>query len=123
MSYRKKRHPSKPEPMEQQTLTPEVKYNNPGVSRDLSTSKLTSGLPYQRSVVTEDVDRLIAKWDDKLLTPIVVSFRDGNFNVVDGQHRIAAMRKMAGGGDVIVPCIIYTGLTYEQEAELYYIKR
>jgi hypothetical protein len=51
----------------------------------------------------------------------VVSFRDGNFNVVDGQHRIAAMRKMAGGGDVIVPCIIYTGLTYEQEAELYYM--
>ena len=31
------------------------------------------------------------------------------------------MRKMAGGGDVIVPCIIYTGLTYEQEAELYYM--
>ena len=45
MSYRKKRHPSKPEPMEQQTLTPDVKYNNPGVSRDLSTSKLTSVLP------------------------------------------------------------------------------
>lgn len=121
MSYRKKRHPSKPELVEQQTLIPEVKYNNPGVSRDLSTAKLTSGLPYQRPVVTEDVDKLIAKWDDKLLTPIVVSFRDGNFNVVDGQHRIAAMRKMAGDGDVIVPCLIYTGLTYEQEAELYYM--
>ncbi len=29
------------------------------------------------------------------------------------------MRQMAGGGDVIVPCMIYTGMTYEQEAELY----
>ena len=121
MSYRKKRNPSKPGPVERQTTIPEVKYNNPGVSRDLSTAKLTSGLPYQRPVETEDVDKLIAKWSPCLLTPIVVSFRDGNFNVVDGQHRIAAMRKMAGGGDVIVPCIIYTGLTYEQEAELYYM--
>ncbi len=112
MSYRKKRNPSKPGPAEQQTAIPEVKYSNPGVSRDLSTAKPTSGLPYQRPVMPEDVDRLIAKWNPCLLTPIVISFRDGNFNVVDGQHRIAAMRKMAGGGDVIVPCIIYTGLTY-----------
>ena len=103
MSYRKKRSSSKKEPMERQTTIPEVKYHNPGVSRDLSTAKLTSGLPYQRPVETEDVDKLIAKWNPCLLTPIVVSFRDGNFNVVDGQHRIAAMRRMAGGGDVIVP--------------------
>jgi len=121
MSYRKKRNPSKPGPVERQTTIPEVKYNNPGVSRDLSTAKLTSGLPYQRPVETEDVDKLIAKWNPCLLNPIVVSFRNGNFNIVDGQHRVAAMRKMAGGGDVIVPCIIYTGLTYEQEAELYYM--
>ena len=121
MSYRKKRSSSRAEPPGQQAPIPEVKYANPGVSRDLSTAKLTSGLPYQRPVETEDVDKLIAKWNPCLLTPIVVSFRDSNFNVVDGQHRIAAMRKMAGGGDVIVPCIIYTGLTYEQEAELYYM--
>lgn len=121
MSYRKKRSSPKKEPLEHQTTISEVKYHNPGVSRDLSTANLTSGLPYQRPVETEDVDKLIAKWDPCLLPPIVVSFRDGNFNVVDGQHRIAAMRKMAGGGDVTVPCIIYTGLTYEQEAELYYM--
>ena len=121
MSYRKKRNPSKKGPAEQQTTLPEVKYANPGVSRDLSTAKLTSGQPYQRPVETEDVDHLIAKWNPCLLTPIVVSFRDGNFNVVDGQHRIAAMRKMAGGDDVIVPCVIYNDLTYEQEAELYYM--
>lgn len=121
MSYRKRRNHTNPELMEQQATIPEVKYSNPGVSRDLSTARLTSGLPYQRPVNPEDVDRLIAKWNPCLLTPIVVSFRDGNFNVVDGQHRIAAMRKMAGGGDVIIPCIIYTGLTYQQEAELYYM--
>ena len=56
--------------MEQQTTIPEVKYNHPGVSRELSTAKLTSGLPYQRPVNPEDVDRLIAKWNPCLLTPM-----------------------------------------------------
>ena len=28
-------------------------------------------------------------------------------------------RSMAGGGDVIVPCIIHTGMTYEEEADMY----
>jgi len=29
------------------------------------------------------------------------------------------MRQKAGGRDVIVPCIIHTGLTYQEEAEMY----
>ncbi|MDE7246107.1 MAG: hypothetical protein K2O18_19330 [Oscillospiraceae bacterium] len=29
------------------------------------------------------------------------------------------MRQMAGGGDVIVPCIIHTSMTYEDEVDLY----
>lgn len=43
MSYRKKRSSSRAEPPGQQAPIPEVKYANPGVSRDLSTAKLTSG--------------------------------------------------------------------------------
>ena len=118
MSYRRKQAPPK---AEQQTLFPsaEVSYSNPGAIRTLSTSQLTSGLPYQRTVKQQRVDEIVREWNDRKLTPVVVSFRDGKFNVVDGQNRIAAMRQMAGGGDVIVPCMIYTGMTYEQEAELY----
>ena len=118
MSYRKKHALPKPE---QQTLfTPtEVEYSNPGAIRTLSTSQLTSGLPYQRPVLQKDVDKIIREWNGREITPVVVSFRDGKFNVVDGQHHIEAMRQKAGGRDVIVPCIIHTGMTYEQEAELY----
>lgn len=121
MSYRKRHDPPKPNRAEQQTLFPpaEVEYCNPGAIRTLSTSRLTSGLPYQRPVEQKNVDKLIRHWNDRELYPVIVSFRDGKFNVVDGQNRIAAMRQMAGGGDVIVPCMIYTGMTYEQEAELY----
>lgn len=117
---RNQRKPSPPRP-EQQTLFPsaEVEYSNPGSIRTLSTSQLTSGLPYQRPVLQKDVDKIIREWNGREITPVVVSFRDGKFNVVDGQHHIEAMRQKAGGRDVIVPCIIHTGMTYEQEAELY----
>ena len=72
-SYRKKRRPPGTERTEQQNLLTETQYANPGVQRDLSSNQLTSGLPYQRPVEPEDVDRLIAKWDDRLLTPLVAS--------------------------------------------------
>ena len=118
MSYRKKHYPAKPE-RETPTLF-DVEYSNPGVDRTLPTSRLTSGLPYQRPVDEREVDRLIREWDDRLLEPLTVSFRDGRFNVVDGQHRIAAMVKKNGGREVMVPCKVYSGLSYEEEAALCY---
>ena len=122
MSYRKKHYPAKPEKKGKETDFPlsDVEYGKPGTERSLFTGRLTSGLPYQRPVDEKEVNRLIREWDDRLLDPLVVSFRDGKFNVVDGQHRVAAMRKMNGGKEVMVPCIIYSGLTYEQEADLCY---
>ena len=75
-----------------------TEYRNPGIDREIHTDHLTSGLPYQRPVNPREVDRLIREWDERLLEPVIVSFRDGKFNVVDGQHRISAMRKMNGGG-------------------------
>lgn len=95
-------------------------YRNPGVERMMHTSRLTSGLPYQRPVNPKEVDRLIREWDECLLDPIIVSFRDGKFYVVDGQHRIVAMRQMNGGKEVMVNCKVYDGLTYKQEADLCY---
>lgn len=119
MSYRKKYVPSKPEKT-MQTALADMEYVNPGVERTIYTGKLTSGLPYQRPVDEKEVDRLVREWDDRLLDPITVSFRDGRFNVVDGQHRISALRKMNGGREVMVTCKVYSGLTYKQEADLCY---
>ena len=117
MSYRKKHNTPKPERKE---IVHDLEFGNPGVERSLYTGKLTSGLPYQRPVNQQEVERLLREWDDRLLEPLVVSFRDGKFYVVDGQHRIAAMRQMNGGQEAMVMCKIYSGLTYEQEAELCY---
>lgn len=120
MSYRKNYYPAKPGKKKQDFSISDVEYGNPGTERSLYTGRLTSGLPYQRPVDEKEVDRLIREWDERLLDPLVVSFRDGKFNVVDGQHRVAAMRKMNNGNEVMVVCKIYSGLTYEQEAELCY---
>ena len=117
MSNRKKRHTKKQDKAQQTLILKE--YSSSGELRFLPTDRLTSGQPYQRPVEEKDVDDLIRKWDDHLLKPLIVSFRDGHFYVVDGQHRIAALRKMNNGAEVIVPCQVHNDLTYEKEAELY----
>ena len=122
MSSNRKRHNSTKQikPKLEPTVQPEQEYSNPGVERSIHTDRLTSGLSYQRPVNPKEVDRLIREWDERLIDPVVVSFRDGKFYVVDGQHRIAAMRRMNGGNGVMVNCKVYNGLTYEQEADLCY---
>lgn len=119
-SRRKHYPPTKPPVKPVAETTSETGYHNPGIDREIYTDHLTSGLPYQRPVNQKEVDRLAREWDERLLDPITVSFRDGKFNVVDGQHRISAMRKMNGGRGIMVNCKVYSGLTYEQEAALCY---
>ena len=74
------------------------------VERVISTDKLTSGLPYQRPVDDREVDRLVREWDERLFDPLAVSYRDGRYNVIDGQHRISALRKLHGGREVMIRC-------------------
>lgn len=82
-SYRKKRYPQKNQDTEQ-NWQPDIEFSNPGVEKAIHTGRLTSGLPYQRPVNPREVERLIREWDGRLLEPVVVSFRDGKFYVVDG---------------------------------------
>jgi len=92
MSQQKKRNPARPERDIQQPIL-NMEYRNPGKERSIPTSMLASGLPYQRPVDEKAVDRLIQNWDDRLLDPTTVSYREGRFNVVDGQHRVAAISR------------------------------
>ena len=93
MSYRKKHYPPKPDkPIQQSMFAPE--YSNPGVLRSLPTSKLTSGLSYQRPINEREVRRLVRDWDDQLLDPLTVSFRDGRYNVVDDTLNFALTYKI-----------------------------
>ena len=103
-----------------QTSLPGMEVDTPWEEMHLSLKDLYSGQPYQRPVKNRWVDELVRKWDPRLSTPLVVSCRDGRYYLVDGQHRACAMRKKNSGKDVTALCQVYRGLTYEQEAELYY---
>ena len=120
MSYRKKKHTTSGGHDPQQTTLTGMNADLQSTEELLSTGELYSGQPYQRPVNDPAVNKLVREWDPRLLTPLVVSYRDGRYNLVDGQHRICAMRKKNNGKDVTALCRVYRGLTYEQEAELYY---
>ena len=95
-------------------------YMNPGHLREINLSRLTSGLPYQRTVSEKKVDALVRNWNNYLMEPIVVSYRDGKYYVIDGQHRVTALCRMYKDTDAAIPCVVHTGLTYADEAALFY---
>lgn len=58
-------------------------------------------------------------FDPEVMGYIVVSQRDGWYYVVDGQHRREGALAFLGDSSQQVQCRIFTGLTSEEEAELF----
>lgn len=73
----------------------------------------------QRSLNQARVDRLVAEFNEEQLGTPTVSERGGHFFVIDGQHRIEALKLWIGEGWEAqqVQCWTYTGLTEEEEAD------
>lgn len=86
----------------------------------LPTYRLVSSQEYQRKVDPRHVDEIIANFNPLYLGEIIVSFRDGQYFVVDGQNRIAAQIKKNDDHQCLVNCKVYSGLTYEDEAAMFY---
>lgn len=62
--------------------------------------------------------QIAADFDPDRFSPPLLSLRDGKFYVIDGQHRIEAMRLM-NWDDQQVQCWVYEGLSEAQEADLF----
>lgn len=121
MSYRRNHYPQSPKkPDQQESMTKDITYTNSGEDKTIYTGHLTSSQPYQRPIEKKMVEHLVKEWDARLFDPIAVSFRDGKFHVVDGQHRIIALRQMNDGKHIMVACKVYSGMTYQQEADFCY---
>ena len=71
---------------------------------------------YQREPNSENVQNLIKEWDINLCDFLDVSYRDGLFNIINGQHRFTAGSYV---GVPSLPCMIRTGLTRSQEAIIF----
>ena len=70
---------------------------------------------YQRELKVKRVRELTRTFDINMVGTLKVSLRNGGYYIMDGQHRKAA----AEGNNVeSLPCLVYIGLSYEDEAIL-----
>lgn len=92
--------------------TPRVPYE----SKEIETGKLKIRPQYQRPLSDKRVEQMARNFDDNLAGTIEVSFADGFYWVVDGQHRLAAMRSK---GIRVCRVLVHYGLTVEDEARLF----
>jgi hypothetical protein len=70
----------------------------------------------QRELNRARVDRMVVDFDLEQLGTPTVNLRDGWYYIIDGQHRIEALREL-GWEDQQVQCWTYEGLTEQDEAE------
>ena len=71
---------------------------------------------YQRPADDRRVARMAEGFDLRLVGALVVSFRDGSYWVVTGQHRMLAARRI---GVRTLPAIVYFDLSYQEEAAMF----
>lgn len=93
-------------------------------TRERLTSKVKANdllidLSYQRELVDTKVNRIVREFNPKAVGVIILSVREnGDLYVIDGAHRVAALKKL-GLGNEDVNSIVYFGLSIAQEAELF----
>lgn len=72
----------------------------------------------QREMNQARVDHIVADFDLERIGTPTVNERDGSFYIIDGQHRIEALRQI-GWGDQQVQCWTYVGMSESEEAEAF----
>lgn len=78
-------------------------------------SKLRVSQMTQRDLNPHWVNKIVAEFDPEEFGTPTVSYRDGFWWVIDGQHRIEALRAL-GWSETKIECWVYEGLTEQQEA-------
>ena len=67
------------------------------------------------------VNDIRRNFDPDQVEPVIVSFRDGKYYIIDGQHTALAIYELNGkDGATRIYCDVRDGLTYAQEARLFY---
>ena len=71
---------------------------------------------YQRNVSDGRAQRIAHEFDPGKVGVLIVSYRDSKYYIIDGQHRLNAMRIL---NIERANCIVLEQLTYEKEAEYF----
>lgn len=76
---------------------------------------------YNRGIKRAHVNEIKRNFHEDMVQPAIVSFRDGMYYIIDHQHQSQAIYELNGSNpNTPIKCKVLTGLTYEQEADLYY---
>ena len=68
---------------------------------------------YQRGVQRKRVELIAADFNEYVANEPKISFRNGKYYVVDGQHTIEARILRNGGRALPILCKVYTGMTMQ----------
>lgn len=74
---------------------------------------------YQRSLNNYRVREIVTNFNEDLLNPIKVNFRDGRYYCFDGMHTLTALKYRNKGHDLLVSCKVYENQTKEWEANMF----
>lgn len=93
----------------------------PGTIKPVRLGDLRVSDRSQRQLREHKVNELLSNWHPECLGVPIVSARDGFFYVVDGQHRLEALKRKTGEGweDMRFPMRVHEGLNEEQEAAMF----
>lgn len=83
----------------------------------LNVKNLVSSQPYQRTVDQKKIGVIVSNFDIHKFGVPKVSYRNGQYYVFDGQHRVIAYKILFGEG--MIECEVHFGLSYEDEARLF----
>ena len=73
---------------------------------------------YQRKLQMSKVKQMVAEFNGIVVNPPKVSYREGRYIVIDGQHTIVGLKVLNGGEDLSIVCRVYTGLTKEEKEQV-----
>ena len=89
--------------------------------RNLPVGDLHIDPKYQRDLDMKWAQTIADNFKPDLLEVIQVSYRDGKFHVIDGQHRKKGVELRFRDPNYPVTCKVYYGLTEAEEGELFYL--
>ena len=86
---------------------------------ELVNSTLIDVDTYQRDLDEEELDDIVANFNEYVANEPKLSFRDGKYYAFDGQHTVNARVRRNGGMPCNIVCKVFYDLTPEKEAELF----
>ena len=87
--------------------------------RLLSQKDLVVDYRYQRPVDKARVRKIVRDFNPAIVNTVKVSYRDGRYYIIDGQHTVAALH-VVYGDDAMIDCNVFYGMTDKDEANLFY---